>query len=416
MMSTYNSKPELLLPAGNLEKLMVAYRYGADACYIGLPDFSLRYRENQVTKQDLFKAVKETRKLGKKIYVTLNTYPHNISIGKIISHIKFLRKIKPDAIIFSDPGVYRLIRQYYPEAILHLSVQATCTNYETVKFWRDRKVKRIILARELSLKEISQINRQVPDIELEVFVHGAICMAYSGRCLLSNYMTGRDANQGDCAHPCRWNYKVLEENLRKNEYFPVYENSHGSHILSSRDLCLIVHLKKIIDTKVVSLKIEGRAKNINYLATIAKSYRQAIDDVYHNRSFDRKLLREVATVSNRGFFTGFYFDKPSAKDHQLEGNRTCGTYEFIGVVRHYDEASSLATIECKGRVKLNDSIEILTPDSVYRQKVSHLYNYALQPINIYHPGLDKPFILRVNKKLPIYSIIRKKLRLTMTNN
>ncbi len=406
-------KPELLMPAGNLEKLETAFRYGADACYIGAPNFSLRYRENQVKESDIGKAIKLARKLGKKIYVTLNIYSHNDSIKSIIKHIKYLSKVKPDAIIFSDPGMYQLIKKYYPKAELHLSVQATATNYETVKFWRDRGISRVILARELSLKEIAQIHKEVPEIELETFVHGAMCMSYSGRCLLSNYLTGRDANRGDCAHTCRWNYKVkeyvLEEGKRKGEYFPIYENQHGMHILSSQDMCLIEHIKKIIKAGVISLKIEGRAKNVSYVATITRAYRRAIDDAVAGKSFSKELLKEVKAVSNRGFCTGFYFGKPGLEHHQTFANRTEGTHGFIGIVKKFDKKNMLATIEVKGQIKLGDNLEILTPKKIIKQKVKELYNIAQKPIKIYHPGLKNFAMLKINQVIDTGDILRKKL-------
>lgn len=403
-------KPELLIPAGNYEKLVTAYRFGADAAYIGMPDFSLRYRENQITKNDIKKSIKLARKLKKKIYVTLNTYPHNNSIKKVISHIKFLKSQKPDAIIFSDPGIFRLIKKHYPKAELHLSVQATATNYETVRFWRDQGVKRIILARELSLKEITRIHKEVPNIELEGFIHGAMCMSYSGRCLLSNYMTGRDANQGDCAHPCRWNYKVLEEAKRPGEYFPIYENDHGTHLLSSRDMCLIEHLEKLYKSGIISFKVEGRAKNVNYVATITKAYRKAIDDFMSKKKFDKDLIKEVATVSNRGFFTGFYFKKPSINDHQLDANRTEGTHDFTGIIDKYDKHTSLATVNIKGQIRLGDNIEIVTPKNTYHQKIKYIFDHQKKPIKIYHPGLDKPALIKLNHVVDIGDIIRKQLK------
>lgn len=402
-------KPELLMPAGNLEKIKTAYRFGADACYIGLPDFSLRYRENQVTEAALEFAVKYTRKLGKKIYVTVNTYPHNTRIKNYINHIRFLSKIKPDALIFSDPGIYHLIKKYYPKAILHLSVQATCTNYETVKFWQKLGVSRIILARELSIKEIAEIHNQVPKMELECFVHGAICMAYSGRCLLSNYMTGRDSNQGDCAHPCRWDYRALEEKLRPGEYFPIYENQHGSHILSSRDICMIDHLKDLYQAGVCSFKVEGRAKNVSYIATIAKSYRQAIDDMMAGNKFDHKLLSEVKTVSNRGFFTGFYYNPPTKQDQQLDANRTEGTHDFIGVVRSYDKIKKIAEVEIKGQIKIGDKIEFVTPTAIIKQKITQMFNHKLELIKIYHPGLSKRIFIPIKQAVAEFDILRKKI-------
>lgn len=408
-------KPELLMPAGNFEKLMTAFRYGADACYLGLPDFSLRYRENQIRQSDIGKAILYAREMNKKIYVTLNTFPHNQSITKIIEHLKYLRTVGPDAIIFSDPGVFNLIKKYYSSAKLHLSVQATATNYETVKFWKNLGLERVILARELSLKEIAQIHKQVPDIQLESFVHGAMCMSYSGRCLLSNYLTSRDANQGDCAHPCRWNYQVkeyiLEEGKRQGEYFPIFENQHGIHILSSQDMCLIKYLKKIWNAGVVSFKIEGRAKNVSYAATIARAYRQAIDDMINGRRFNKKLLNEVKTVSNRGFCTGFYFGKPTLEHHQTFANRTEGTYDFIGIVRGFDQKTMLATIEVKGRIKLGDQIEIVTPQKIIKQKVKNMYDLSGKKINHYNPGLTDPVLIKFNHNITTDDILRKKINL-----
>lgn len=424
------TKPELLLPAGNYEKAIAAFRYGADAIYIGMPSFSLRYRENQTTKNDLKKIVNHAHKINKKVYITLNIYPHNKSIKKIISHIKFLKNIKPDAIIFSDPGVYNLIKKNYPEAKLHLSVQATCTNYETVKFWQKLGIERIILARELSLKEIVEIHKKIPNIKLECFIHGAICMAYSGRCLISNYLTKRDANQGDCSHPCRWNYQIktkksfykttgyiknnnqeyyLEEDLRKKEYFPIFENEHGSHILSSKDLCLIKQLKKLYIAGISSYKIEGRAKNINYVSTIARAYRKAIDDMFENKKFNNDLYNEVLSVSNRGFFTGFYFKKPNIDDHQLNANRTEGTHEFTGIVKNYDKISKIAEIECKGKIKINDKIEILTPNNIYKIKIKKIFNNKNKKISYFNPGTKNYFLIKINKNIQKGDILRKKI-------
>lgn len=409
----FQHSPELLMPAGNLEKLKTAYRYGADACYIGAPNFSLRYRENQIKESDIGKAIKYAHKLNKKIYVTINIFAHNENIKSIISHLKYLRKVKPDAIIFSDPGVFHLIKKYYPEAHLHLSVQSTATNFETVKFWRDQGVERIILARELSLKEIAEIHKQVPDIELETFVHGAMCMSYSGRCLLSNYLTGRDANRGDCAHTCRWNYTVkeyvLEENLRKGEYFPVFENQHGMHILSSQDMCLIEHLKTIKDAGVISFKIEGRAKNVSYVATIAKAYRQSIDDMMLGRKFNKKLLNEVKSVSNRGFCTGFYFGHPTLKNHQTDGNRTEGTHEFIGIVRNFDKKTQLAEIEIKGRIALGDKIEIVTPTDIKKETITEIFELNHKPVDHYNPGLKNNALIKLKSSIQVGDIIRKKI-------
>jgi len=402
-------KPELIMPAGNLEKLEIAYRFGADACYIGMPDFSLRYRENQITQNDLKKAIKIANNLHKKLYVTINTYPHNKSIPYLIQHLKFLSKLEPDALIFSDPGVYNLTKKYYPEAELHLSVQATATNYETVKFWQKLDVKRIILARELSLAEIKKIHQIVPKIELEVFVHGAICMAYSGRCLLSKYLAGRDANQGDCAHTCRWKYKVLEESSRPNQFFPIQSDKHGSYILSSQDLSMIEHLNDLLKSGVKFFKVEGRAKNTNYVATIARAYRMAIDNMMTKKLFNKKLLAEIKSVSNRSFFTGFYYQKPTIPGNEISSTRIKGTYEFVGVVKSFDEKSYLVHIELKNQIKIGDNVEILTPNKIYKEEINELFDYNFKPIVSYNAGVKKEIILRTKNIYHKYDILRRKI-------
>lgn len=406
-------KPELIMPAGNLEKLKTAYSFGADACYLGLSDFSLRYRENQITEKDLLEACRLSKKLNKKLYITLNLYPHNEKIPKIIKHIKFLKKINPDAIIFSDPGIYRLLKIYYKNASLHLSVQATATNFETVNFWKELGIKRVILARELSLKEIKEIHKKVPNIELECFVHGAICMAYSGRCLLSNYMTGRDANQGDCAHSCRWNYKLygyaLKENLRKNDFYEIYENDHGSHILSSRDLCMIENLKEMVDSGITSFKVEGRSKNTFYVATIAKAYHNAINDMIKKKKFDKKLLNDVMSVSNRGFFKGFYFNKPSVHDQQLDANRTDGSYQFIGKINKKIKNNYYA-VTVKNYIKNFDNVEIISPSNIKSDKIIAIYSKNKKSkISEFHAGVKDEITLKLDKNHSAGDIIRKKV-------
>jgi len=406
-------KPELIMPAGNLDKLKTAYRFGADSCYLGLSDYSLRYRENEITEKDLIEARIISKKLNKKIYITLNLYPHNEKIPKIIKHIKFLKKLKPDAIIFSDPGIYRLLKIHYKNAKLHLSVQATATNYETVNYWKEMGIKRVILARELSLEEIKEINKKVPDIELECFVHGAICMAYSGRCLLSNYMAQRDANQGDCAHSCRWNYKLhgfaLNESLRKDDYYEIYENDHGSHILSSRDLCMIEHLRQMKDAGITSFKVEGRSKNTIYVATIAKAYRLSIDDMVKNKKFNKQLKLEVNSVSNRGYFKGFYFKKPTIYDQQLDANRTDGLYLYIGIIKK-TLSNNRYIVTIKNKIKSMDNVEIISPNNLKLDKILSIYSKNKNKlISEFNAGVEDLITLKLNKKHCIGDIIRKKV-------
>jgi putative protease len=301
------------MPAGNFDKLKYALMYGADAVYCGIPDFSLRMRVNEFDREILKEAVEYTHNLGKTIYVTVNTFPHKESIEKLKDYLKFLDKIKPDALIISDPGVIALTQELTSLPI-HLSVQANTVNAYSAKFWHKQGVERIVIARELNLEEIQEIKNVSPDLELETFVHGAMCMSYSGRCLLSNFMTYRDSNQGDCAQSCRWKYKVhqakktkseilrkeiktndfvLEEQLRPKEYYPIEEDENGTHIMSSRDLCLIEHLKDLYKTGVISFKVEGRSKTIYYVATIARAYRKAIDDFMTDKPFDPNLITNM---------------------------------------------------------------------------------------------------------------------------
>lgn len=359
--------PELLLPAGDLEKAYTAFRYGADAIYCGVPMFSLRTRENFFTEDDLEEIVKYAHKNGKKVYVTTNAFPHQYTIPLYEKHFKFLEKIKPDGVIFADMGVLSLANEFAPSLPKHLSVQTSTVNIPAIKAWKSLGVSRIILAREMAIREVKEIAKKLPDMELEYFVHGAVCMAYSGRCLLSNFTGGRDANRGVCNHTCRWNYqvydeegrvmnasnhfqspcekacktegkersirdfeqhKIIEEETRKGEMIPVEEDFHGTHIMSSRDMCMIEHLEEIMNAGVCSLKVEGRNKTAYYCATIARAYRAALDLVSEKKPFDEKVWEEVHATANRGFFPGFLHGKPQSGAIQYEANRSVSKKNF----------------------------------------------------------------------------------------
>lgn len=402
-------KPELILPAGSLDKLCIAYQYGGDTCYMGLPPFSLRARENQFDDSDFAKAFKIARKLKKKVYVTVNVYPHNAKIDSFKAHIKNLAKLKPDALICADPGVFSIVKEFYPGAKIHISVQANTLNYRSVKFWKDLGASRVILPRELLLGEIKEIHENVPDIELECFVHGAICVAYSGRCLLSNYLSMRDPNQGACAQSCRWKYKVLEEAERPGEYLPIDEDDHGTYLFNSKDLCALPYLRELMEAGVCGFKVEGRSKTVHYLATIAKVYRKAIDDMYDKKPFDNRLMDEINKTSNRSFTPGF-LKKPFGSDAIFyEHNAPKSEYIFIGIVRKKGFASrdDLYELEVKNRFSLGDVIEVMTPDCEFLQEVFELFGEEGEKLKDVHGG-HKNVFMKFDKKIPLGTILRKK--------
>lgn len=359
-------KLELLMPAGNLDKLKYAIAYGADAVYAGVPMFSLRARENQFTWETLSEAVEYCHSRGKKIYFTANIYAHNVKIGPFMKSFERMEALKPDAYIMSDPGLIYLVRKNFPDAEIHLSVQANNTNWAQVEFWKEIGIKRVILSRELSLREVKEIHGKCPDIEIEFFVHGAICMAYSGRCLLSNYFSHRDPNQGTCSHSCRWEYKVfkkdaspdelydstgrpedyqeltgefyLEERERPGEKLPIDEDEYGTYIMNSRDMCLLSYMQELADAGVVSFKVEGRSKTVNYIAGVGRAYRPALDAVEKNEEYDiMGLSEEVFAISNRGYTPGFLVGNPGEKAIYFEKNKELHEEEMAGVVRYEEK-------------------------------------------------------------------------------
>ncbi|GFN36032.1 peptidase U32 family protein [Tepidimicrobium xylanilyticum] len=358
------TKPELLAPAGDLEKLKMAITYGADAVYLGGESFGLRKGAKNFSLEEIDEGIKFAHSRGKKVYVTLNIIPHNEDLVGLEEYVENLYNLQVDGVIVSDPGVFSVIRRTVPNLPIHLSTQTSITNFETIMFWYNLGIKRIVLARELSLNEIKEIIDKAPkDLEIETFVHGSMCISYSGRCLLSNYMTGRDANRGDCAHPCRWKYYLMEEK-RPGEYFPVYEDEKGTFIMNSKDLCMIEYIPNLIKTGIKSFKIEGRVKSSYYVATVVRSYRMAIDAYFkdpENYTFNQDWLDEIKKASYRDFTTGFYFGKPTGDDQVYASSSYIRGYDYVGLILDYDEESGIATIEQRNRMFQGDTIEIFGP-------------------------------------------------------
>lgn len=352
--------PELLAPAGNPEKLAVALRYGADAVYLGGSSFGLRAHAGNFTLEGLRDAVKLVHRQGKRIYLTLNAFLHNADLAPFADHLRALEGIPFDAFIVSDPAAILLCREIRPEIPIHLSTQANTTNHLAAEFWRRQGVTRINLARESTIQEIRETCRATP-LEIEVFVHGAMCVSYSGRCLLSALLTGRDANRGECTHPCRWKYALVEE-TRPGEFFPIEENDQGSFIFNSKDLCLIDHLPLLIESGVSSLKIEGRMKGIHYLATVVRVYREALDRYAADPSrfeTNPSWRGELSTISHRGYTTGFLFGPPATEDQEYD-SRYRRNYRIVGVVTAVDR-QNVATVGVRNRFSTTDQIEIYTP-------------------------------------------------------
>ena len=372
------NKVELLLPAGNIEKLDYAINYGADAVYLGMVDFSLRsMRKGEIiTAENLKNAVELAHSYGKKVHMTLNIYAFNEDIDNLYKTLDIIKDAKPDAVIVSDFGILNVIKRELPEIALHISTQANTLNYEAVKYWRDFGAKRVILARELSIEQIRTIREKVPDIELESFVHGSQCVSFSGRCLLSDYMTNgeRQANHGGCAQPCRWSYKLLEE-TRPGEYFEIEQNDRGTHILSPKDLALINYIPQLIEAGVDSFKIEGRTKSLYYVSAVAKTYRRAIDN-YYSGIQDDSLFDELLKVGNRGYTTGFYLNKPDGNGYSYDISKGLAGADFLFEVR--DKKDNLLQVKIKNKIKTGDEIEMISPDEMFKTKILKIYNFDME--------------------------------------
>jgi putative protease len=400
--------PELLAPAGTLKSLRYALAYGADAVYAGMPRYSLRVRENDFSRlEQLAQGIEETHAQGKQFFLASNVLPHNNKVKTFIKDMEPVIELQPDALIMADPGLIMLVRERWPELPVHLSVQANTVNYASVRFWQSLGLTRIILSRELSLDEIEEIRQQCPDMELEVFVHGALCIAYSGRCLLSGYFNHRDANQGTCTNSCRWQYNVheasvdvsgdvqakdllaaeagsgqhasasqvylLEERERPGEFMPVEEDEHGTYIMNSKDLRAVEHVERLVKMGIHSLKIEGRTKSHYYVARTAQVYRRAIDDAVAGRQFNPSLMGTLENLANRGYTDGF-FQRHRSHDYQnyLENRSDSGQQRFVGELLDYDASKGMAEVDVKNKFAIGDTMELLLPTGNRNFKLEYI--------------------------------------------
>ena len=402
-------KPELLLPAGTIKNMRYAYAFGADAVYAGQPRYSLRARNNDFTYENIKTGIDEAHQQGKKFFLASNVIPHNSKVKTYLDDIAPIIELSPDALIMADPGLIMMVKKHWPDVSIHLSVQANTTNYASVKFWQSMGVERVILSRELSLDEIEEIRQQCPDMELEVFVHGALCIAYSGRCLLSGYFNHRDPNQGTCTNACRWEYKVhegqeditgdvqpqkidfdpfaamnspdafpddsqlkrhpladkvylIEESERPGEYMPIIEDENGTYIMNSKDLRALEHVERLMQIGVDSLKIEGRTKSHYYAARTAQVYRQAIDALARGEAFDMELYADLNSLANRGYTDGF-FQRHHTQEYQnyMDNHSRSKSQQFVGEIIAYDPSEQTATVDVKNRFSVGDTLELILP-------------------------------------------------------
>ncbi len=356
-------RPELLIPASSLEVLKIAVVFGADAVYIGGEAFGLRAKAKNFTKEEMAEGIAFAHEHGVKVYVTANILAHNGDLEGVREYFEELKELKPDALIIADPGVFMIAKEVCPEIERHISTQANNTNYGTYMFWYAQGAKRVVSARELSLQEIKDIRSNIPDdLEIETFIHGAMCISYSGRCLLSNYLVGRDANQGACTHPCRWKYSIVEEK-RPGEYMPVFENERGTYIFNSKDLCMIEHIPELFDAGIDSFKIEGRMKTALYVATVARTYRKAIDDYMESPELYKEhmpwYLEQISNCTYRQFTTGFFFGKPSEEAQIYDNNTYLKEYTYLGIVG--DCIDGLYQIEQRNKFSVGEEIEVMKP-------------------------------------------------------
>lgn len=412
-----NTKPELLVPVGSLEKMKIAFEFGADAVYFGVPDFSLRARVNQFSADNMLEATKFCKSLGKKFYVTLNIYAHNKHIQKLSEHLDMLKKIKPDGIIISDPGVLEIVKKQLPDVEIHLSTQANATNFKAVKFWKKQGVSRVILARELLLEEIKEIHQKVPKIELEIFVHGAMCMSYSGRCILSKWMTDRSANLGDCAQPCRWRYSQTKKMsvVDDKERFEIdlEQDKHGTYFFNSSDLCLLEEVANIAEAGVMSLKIEGRAKSIYYLAVVTKAYRKVIDAdcLVKNgkiskgefKEIVKEQKKEIEKLTNRGYTKGFLLGEQP--EHLFDKATKNSDWEFVGVVSGSD-FSTTKKVFVHNVLRKGDKIEVVTPEKNFKTRIVSIF-FDGEAVDSAHGGQNRSFDVEFGNGFEGVAVLRK---------
>ena len=400
-------KPELLAPAGTMEKLQMALAYGADAAYLGGAQFGLRAFGGNFTNEEIRAAVNLAHGVGKKIYVTVNVFPHNDDLISLPDYLRFLADVEVDAVLVADLGVFMLAREVAPQLPVHISTQANNVNWRTVRAWQELGAERVVLARELSREEIREIRRHT-DVELELFVHGAMCISYSGRCLLSSYFTGRDANRGGCAQSCRWKYALVEES-RPGECYPIEEDARGTYIMNSKDLCLLPYLDEVVDSGIDSLKIEGRMKSVHYVASVVKAYRMALDACLTGTSYKvrEEWLTELEKVSHRSYTTGFFFGKTTEADQIYGSSSYEQTSDFVGLVRAYDEKTKIAAVEQRNNMKLGQEIEIFQPvGAAFRQKLAEMWDTEGQEIAA-APHPQQIIRIRMAQPVEVNSILRR---------
>lgn len=401
--------PELLIPASSLEVLKTAVMFGADAVYIGGEAFGLRAKAKNFSMEEIREGIAFAHAHDVKVYITANILAHNGDLSGVRAYFEELKEIRPDALIISDPGVFMIAREVCPEIDIHISTQANNTNYGTYQFWHQLGARRVVTARELSMAELKEIREKAPaDLEMETFIHGAMCISYSGRCLLSNYFTGRDANRGACTHPCRWKYAIVEE-TRPGEYMPVYENERGTYIFNSKDLCMIEHIPELIDAGIDSLKIEGRMKTALYVATVARTYRKALDDYQKDPELYRKnmpwYLDQISNCTYRQFTTGFFFGKPDSESQIYDSNTYIKEYTYLGIVGEVKDG--LIQIEQRNKFSVGETIEIMKPDGRnVEAKVVRIVNQdGEEQENAPHP--KQILFVELSEQADVYDLLRR---------
>ena len=404
-------KTELLIPAGSLDVLKTAVIYGADAVYLGGEAFGLRAKAKNFTNEEIMEGIKFAHDHGVKVYITANILAHNDDLPGVEAYFEELKTIRPDALIISDPGVFTIAKRVLPDMEIHISTQANNTNYGTYLFWHELGAKRVVSARELSLKEIKEIRAHIPeDMEIESFIHGAMCISYSGRCLLSNFFTGRDANQGACTHPCRWKYSIVEE-TRPGEYMPVYENERGTYIFNSKDLCMIEHMDDILTSGIDSLKIEGRMKTALYVATVARTYRKAIDDYFESPKLYRENMEwykeQIMGCTYRLFTTGFFYGKPDETSQIYDSNTYAKDYTYLGFLEEKTE-KGLYRITQRNKFLVGETIEVMRPDGENRMvTVKAIYDEEGNSCDS-APHPQQVLYLDLGEDLNVFDLLRRK--------
>ena len=410
--------PELLIPASSLEVLKVAVIFGADAVYIGGEAFGLRAKAKKFTLEEMKEGVEFAHEHNVKVYVTANILAHNRDLDGAYKYFEELRTVGPDALIISDPAIFTIAREVLPDMEIHISTQANNTNYGTFLFWHKQGAKRVVTARELSLEEIKEIRSHIPDdLEIETFVHGAMCISYSGRCLLSSFMAGRDANQGACTHPCRWKYSVVEES-RPGEYMPVYENERGTYIFNSKDLCMIEHIPELVESGIDSLKIEGRMKTALYVATVARTYRMALDDYAKSPEYYESripyYMSEISKCTYRQYTTGFFFGKPNEETQIYDSNTYIKEYTYLGIINQISSRKAedgqdemLFEISQRNKFTVGEKIELMKPDGTNEEvTVQAIYNEKGESVESAPHPKEKLFI-KLDKKADVFDILRR---------